>query len=402
LILDQGRKILEEITSSGAEFADLRAEFVNSNIIRLGEGIPRRRNEKGLLVRGLFRGNWGVVSTNQLDNVKGGEVAKLSFGDERGKVVRLKPAKIELSSPIDEGLSIYSLLQDLPKIKDVEVELIEEDWKKEYLSTDEREIEQRWKFFFIKIGDGEEWRVTGGLVPPSPEIVEKLVDEALEMRTMERKASWFNNYPKRILLTPRLVSKLLLLWIKTASPEPPDQLKIDERVGVEHVQVKDLPAPLSSASNLFVDDEGVEGRELTLISNGVLINVMTDRSSSAYYGLRPTGNGRASTIGGVPSPTPRNIVFQCEGDTLDQIEGELNQQDLILLRLRNVSLMGNQIELIGDGKIGEVDKVVRTKLELNLKNFLQNIIECSKDLYTSIEWIGRIPIKVTTPFILLR
>ena len=71
---------------------------------------------------------------------------------------------------------------------------------------------------------------------------------------------------------------------------------------------KTLPVPV------YVDDEGVEAKDVKIIENGVLRNYMHNRESAEKFGVEPTGNARAFSFPDEPLIRMRN-TFVLPGES---------------------------------------------------------------------------------------
>ena len=61
--------------------------------------------------------------------------------------------------------------------------------------------------------------------------------------------------------------------------------------------------------SLNVDDEGNDTQMTMLVENGILSSYLHDRISSAYYNVKPTGNGRRQSFRFSPVPRMRNTYM---------------------------------------------------------------------------------------------
>lgn len=76
--------------------------------------------------------------------------------------------------------------------------------------------------------------------------------------------------------------------------------KLGERVGAEELTVVDDPTLPGKFGSYVYDDEGIPGRRVEIIKNGVLNAYLTDRETSAILGLEPNGHGRAQSYAHQP------------------------------------------------------------------------------------------------------
>lgn len=86
-----------------------------------------------------------------------------------------------------------------------------------------------------------------------------------------------------------------------------------ERFADEAVSVVDTPGPPRGSRNgvqVPYDQEGVEGREVRVLDEGVLKSFLHLRGSASEKGLEPTGNGRAYSPRYPPIARMRNTFFE--------------------------------------------------------------------------------------------
>ena len=70
---------------------------------------------------------------------------------------------------------------------------------------------------------------------------------------------------------------------------------------------------------VFVDDEGTEARDVTLIENGILKGYMNNRESALHFGMEPRGNARAWLFSDEPLIRMRNTAVHPGTDKLEDM-----------------------------------------------------------------------------------
>ena len=70
---------------------------------------------------------------------------------------------------------------------------------------------------------------------------------------------------------------------------------------------------------VYVDDEGVEAKDVRIIENGVLKSYMHNRESAELYGVEPTGNARAYAFSDEPLIRMRNTFVLPGESKLDEM-----------------------------------------------------------------------------------
>ena len=75
------------------------------------------------------------------------------------------------------------------------------------------------------------------------------------------------------------------------------------------------PAPLP----VFLDDEGTQATDDTLIQDGILVGYMNDRETAAEFGMQPAGNARGWTFADEPIIRMRNTCILPGTSTVDEL-----------------------------------------------------------------------------------
>ena len=98
--------------------------------------------------------------------------------------------------------------------------------------------------------------------------------------------------------------------------------KLNKRVASDLVTLTDFahtafgePCPLP----VFVDDEGTEAKNVTLIRDGILTGYMNSRESALQFGMEPCGNARAWMFSDEPLIRMRNTAVHPGADKLEDM-----------------------------------------------------------------------------------
>ncbi len=101
---------------------------------------------------------------------------------------------------------------------------------------------------------------------------------------------------------------------------------IDEKVGTDLVTMIDyahtyngeeLPVPV------YIDDEGVEGKDAVLIDKGVFKGFMNNRELAGFYNAEETGNARAFAYNDEPLIRMRNTIIEPGESKLEDMISEI-------------------------------------------------------------------------------
>ncbi|MFX0181713.1 MAG: TldD/PmbA family protein [Candidatus Hodarchaeota archaeon] len=98
--------------------------------------------------------------------------------------------------------------------------------------------------------------------------------------------------------------------------------KQGENVASELVTLCDSPVSEDAAGWLPIDDEGVIGKTVEIIKDGVLNGYLVNRIDAKIMDLEPTGNARAFTHRDIPIVRMRNTYFEV---------GDMSEEELIEL-----------------------------------------------------------------------
>lgn len=164
-----------------------------------------------------------------------------------------------------------------------------------------------------------------------------------------------------------------------------------QRFADDFVNVVDAPvAPTDPADGVRVpyDEEGVTGREVRILEEGVLNEWLHVRGSAVEEGVEPTGNGRAYSVRFPPIARMRNTFFE-PGDMTPEEALEALDDGVYLVGTRGgapasdgtfmfTSQKGYRVE---DGEIQE--PLRSTSLQGNILDFLENVEGMTRELSIS-------------------
>jgi TldD protein len=77
---------------------------------------------------------------------------------------------------------------------------------------------------------------------------------------------------------------------------------LNKKICNENVTVVDNPTVAFNRGSLNIDDEGIYGKNTTIVENGVLTSFLHDRISAKHFGIEPTGNGRRQSFRHIAIP----------------------------------------------------------------------------------------------------
>lgn len=97
------------------------------------------------------------------------------------------------------------------------------------------------------------------------------------------------------------------------------------RIASENVTVVDNPQVLGGRVIQAFDDEGVESQTTTLIENGRLVGLLTDRIASVRADLPLTGNGRRAHYAQNPRPRMTNLLLLSGDQSAESLIGSVKR-----------------------------------------------------------------------------
>jgi len=166
---------------------------------------------------------------------------------------------------------------------------------------------------------------------------------------------------------------------------------LDKQVASEIVTMVDFahtalgqPCPLP----VYVDDEGVIARDVTLIENGILRNFLHSRETARHFNVEPQGNARAFTFSDEPLIRMRNTAILPGKSKLDDMIASIDD-GYYLVKTGNgqADTTGEfmfAVELGYEIKKGKIGKAIReTTISGVAFEMLKTVDMISDDMYWS-------------------
>ncbi|MCY0874177.1 MAG: zinc metalloprotease TldD [Acidianus infernus] len=371
-------EVLKKAENLGAIFADVRHYRYDELSLVVTENrkyVTTNGVDDGYSLRVLYNGNWGYSNSTKLDDEEVRNAINSAYGDEKVNITFLPPKKdkivIKQEKPLSKSLE--EIMSDLDKIKEellkdervksVNVRYFHEGVKKDYASTEGREIYQEYVLSGISISAVAR---EGDIVASSFYSAYTYKGYPLEVfdinQMIETLRKRLNNQlkgktPKAgefdVVLGPDVVGVFShealghLAEADLAVNGILGQLR-GKKVAPDYVSVHDSP---KMDYNMAIgitpyDDEGVEGREVKIVEKGVVSEFLVDRYYSTFLGERPTGNARAEDFRSPILIRMRN-TFMLPGDRkVDELISEIKEGYYI------VSPLGGQTSPDGTFQFG--------------------------------------------------
>jgi TldD protein len=95
--------------------------------------------------------------------------------------------------------------------------------------------------------------------------------------------------------------------------------KMGNRIAEDFVKIVDDGTLQGKRGALNIDDEGNPSEKTVIVENGILTSYLHDKISSAYYKVKPTGNGRRQNFRNIPIPRMRCTYMENGPHKRDEI-----------------------------------------------------------------------------------
>lgn len=137
---------------------------------------------------------------------------------------------------------------------------------------------------------------------------------------------------------------------------------------------------------VYVDDEGVPGRDAVLIQNGILTEFMNSRETAARLGITPTGSARAYAPNDEPLVRMRNTAILPGSSKLDDMIAGVDEGYLLMKTSNGQADSTTEfmfgINLAYEIRGGKLGRAIRdTTLSGSAIDVLQGVDAVSDDMY---------------------
>jgi PmbA protein len=229
--------------------------------------------------------------------------------------------------------------------------------------------------------------------------IDGLADRVIWQLEMAKKKAAVSTKLLPVIFTPlgvasALLSPLVLAFNGKSVLEGASPLKdkLGEQVFDKRLSLWDDATIAYGVGSYPFDDEGVSGRRLPLVTNGVVTNFLYDLQTAALAGTQSTGNGQRAG-GGFPSPAISSLILS-GGDVSFQAMVEDMKEGLIVEQLMGAEqgnilggdfggnvLLGYKVE---NGEI--VGRVKDTMIAGNVYQVLKELLGIGQEA----RWVGGI------------
>ncbi|RLF13379.1 MAG: TldD/PmbA family protein [Thermoprotei archaeon] len=355
-IKDLIEKGIEYAIKKGADFVEIRYQEAQSTNIVVRKGAVEASSLstiRGIGVRVLVNGSWGYASLDEISwqlleraisNAYRMARASSKLRKRKIRLAYVKPAKDRVASKVKIRPSDISVEEKMKmllevdktireysdRIKDDNVVYADSVSRKIYMNSEGAEIEVN----TCRVRCGI--RVTArenDIISPAYEVIggtkgyELIYDKdpvKLGVKVAKRAVDLLHaDVPKGGLMTAVLDNSILGLIVHEAFGHTAEAdlvlsgtiltNKIGKKVASDMVTIIDSPGPEGAYGWLPYDDEGVKGRDVVIVKEGILMGYMHSRETAFIMGAEPTGNARAQSYAHPPLVRMRN-TYMAPGD----------------------------------------------------------------------------------------
>lgn len=408
---------LNSLLSMGADFADIRymkSKTLVANSSEIRNIISNNGISEGYAVRALYKGNFGYKFTTNLNIIDLKDVLSLAIGNGETNVYRLKPKKdkVIIKEKHPNNKKAKEIIEDLSKIKEeilnaekriksINVRYSENSVEKFYLSSDGRDIETKYKISSLSISAvarENNINVSSHIslstylgYPLEVFDINESINKLLNKVSMQLKGKPAKAGEAKVILSPEVSGVFAhealghLAEADLAISGILSKLK-GKKISKDIVNVSDSPYldyPTAIGITPY-DDEGVEGREVKIIENGIVNEFMNNRTYALYTNELPSGNGRSEDFRSTVLIRMRNTYFKPGKSDLYEMMEDI--KDGYLMN----SVLGGQTSPDGTFQFGieEGYKIENGEIKYPLRNVgiagytletLSQITDISKD-----------------------
>ena len=372
---------LSEGEKFGATYVELRYQdkYLANFRYRNGELTSSAGSRKGICVRVLTDGSWGLSATNKtsekeiLNSVR--SAAKLAKNLAPYKDDKVSPRKKDLQDVSTEEklrdiIAAAKVAENIQAVKSLMINYNEVIDKRMIVTNEGTQVswidmKPTLISYVVAMEEGKmasgytAWSHTCGAeffdLHPIGIVVEESVQKALKLVKAPLPPSGLNN----LLLDPQLVGLFAHEAVGHTAEADLVQLgsvtqgKLNEKVCDERITLIDAPTVKGSnwigAGWLPYDDEGVKGKTTYIIKNGVMNSYLTNRAFAEELGVEATGNARAYTFTDEPIVRMRNTYIESGDMTFDELTESIGNGYYLK------SAQGGQADSSGEFMFGAVE-----------------------------------------------
>ena len=340
---------------SGVDYSESRQHELRKTRMVMVDGnltANSETSEGGSSARVFNKGYWGFASVPAMDDESVGKVAKKAienastmcrFGDQPNLEIPNEahigeygyngrpPMSQKETVEILESLNAYCNEQ-YPELKSASFMMAQEDHEKRFVTSNGSEglsTINRAAFYIIFSAEDKNGRPVelleaisgrGNLadLTLSMDSLAPTMDELYRHLQAKRNAVAPRGGTQEVIIAPPLAG--MLAHEAMGHPCEADLVLggavtgnlLGKKVASELVTMVDLAHTYNGEELMipvYVDDEGTEAKDVTLIEKGILKGFMSSRETAARLGITPSGNARAYTFNDEPLVRMRNTAI---------------------------------------------------------------------------------------------
>ena len=407
---------------SQADYIEIRLERKESILISFNGKILDNISDScnlGGCIRAMYKGGWGFVSFNAIDNLQ----EKISFAIRQAKIV----GKINLSFPkteTKEAVVKAQIKKDPRRISLSEKKELFEHYNSLLLSKSNKiqstqvayRDEIKTTYFANSFGtyvEQERLDIVGrfnviasnnGIVKQAFESVtsrdsynavlnlDQKIIETAERALRQLDAKPVDGGAYTVVLDPRLTGVFIHEAFGHLSEgdnvyeneRMREILVLGKQIAVPQLTVIDSALVPDLPGSFVYDDEGIKANKTTLIENGILTNRLHSRETASKMSEETTGNGRALTTSFSPIPRMTNTYIDAGKVNFNEMISDI-KNGIYAIRMLGGQTNGElftfasgEAFMIRDGKIAE--PVSDVTLSGNVFQTLKDIEAVGNDL----------------------
>ncbi len=367
----------------GADYVEVRYEDILRSNIDLRDGVFHSlatRRLRGYAVRVLYHGAWGFSATN-VDIRKAVEDATaMSISSSRAirepielaeipiirdrvkSKMKIKPNEVDYDEKIGHVRRLENLLKSEDYVKSSQIRYEDAHGKKILITSEGTEIEWDVNYILQSVWiTGREGSERGasrnmiGNVDRGWEIFEEHTPEKLAESMHKKLYNQMHGAKVRRGEFPIVAGPIIVgiiahealghLAEADLTINSPFKDMIGKEIAPEYVSMSDRIIDGGFGNNVY-DDEGTPIKDVHIIENGVLREIMLNREYAKRWNMEPNGHARAEDYGYPPIIRMRNTVFESGDHSFEELIEDIKFGYYL------VDFRGGQAELNSSFQVG--------------------------------------------------
>ncbi len=368
-----------------AEYVEIRGEELSKLNIELKDGTFSTftsLKSSGFGIRVLAEGAWGFSSTTKIEELKdaiekaykmakaasGGRYEKIKLADikivedEVKSKMKIKPEEVDVQEKVKRMKELEKELKKDKNVKSTRITYQDTSGTKVLYTSEGTKIVWDmgyvWQYIWAT-GKNEKGMAAArdeiGSVDMGWELFQEENNEKVSKRVLKKLNAQLNGVsPKRgeypVVAGPIIVGiiaheALGHLAEADLTINSPFRDLIGKQIAPEFVNMSDRIVENGFGNNVY-DDEGTKIKDVHIIKDGILTEIMLNREYAARWGMEPNGHARAENYTVPPIIRMRNTVFERGDHSFEELlEG-------IKFGYYLVDFRGGQAELNSSFQVG--------------------------------------------------